>query len=120
MDPVPSDCIPLRLPRGEIISYPAGRPSIRVIVQQISALGYEVVSFPIQQTNLGQLPPGIWYSAVVVGKFILFLDDPTLRLASDSTSLHSGSDGEPDSDNVDDSDVDDSDNVDPDFPEDGR
>ena len=120
MDLVPSDCIPLRLPRGETISYPAGRPSIRVIVQQISALGYEVVSFPIQQTNLGQLPPGIWYSAVVVGEFILFLDDPTPRSASDSTSLHSGSDGEPDSDNVDDTDVDDSDNVDPDFPEDGR
>ena len=114
MDQIPQDCIILRLPRGEIVFYSAGRPSIGLLLAQISTLGYEVVSFPIQQTNLGQLPPGIWYSAVVVGEFILFLDDPTPRSASDSASIHSGypsswSDGEPDSDNVD-----------PDFPEAGR
>ena len=105
MDSVPWDCIPLRLPRGEIVSYPAGRPSIRVLIQQISALGYEALGFPLQQTDLGQLPPGVWYSAVVVGEFILFIADPTARSASDSGSLHSGypswSDGEPDSDNFD-------------------
>jgi hypothetical protein len=112
MDSIPWDCIPLRLPRGEIVSYPAGRPSIRVLIQQISALGYEVLGFPLQQTDLGQLPPGVWYSAVVIGKFILFIVVPTEPSASDSASLTSGypsfSDGEPDSDNVD-----------PDFPEAG-
>ena len=112
MDSVPQDCMPLRLPSGEILFYPAGRPSIRILPQQISALGYEVVSFPLDQTDLGRLTQGVWYSAVVVGEFILFIADPTARSASDSGSLHSGypswSDGEPDSDNVD-----------PDFPEDG-
>jgi hypothetical protein len=112
MDPIPRDCITLRLPRGEIVFYSAGRPSIRLLLQQISTLGYEVLDFPLQQTDLGQLPPGVWYSAVVVGEFILFIADPTARSASDSASLHSGypswSDNEPDSDNVD-----------PDFPEAG-
>ena len=112
MASVPWECMPLRLPRGEIVSYPAGRPSIRILTQQISALGYEVFGYPLQQTDLGHLTPGVWYSAVVVGDFILFIADPTARSASDSGSLHSGypswSDGEPDSDNVD-----------PDFPEAG-
>ncbi len=124
MNQIPGDCIPLRLPRGEIISYPAGRPSIRLLTQQISALNYEVSSFPLHQTNLGQLPPGVWFSAVVVGEFIIFIADPTARSASDSVSLHSGypswSDGEPDSDHFDpDRYSADSDNLDPDFPEDG-
>ncbi len=113
MDSVPWDCIPLRLPRGEIVSYPAGRPSIRVLIQQILALGYEVLGFPLQQTDLEQLPPGVWYSAVVLGEFILFIADPTELSASDSASLTSsyGSSQAPD--------WPDSDNVDPDFPEDG-
>ena len=102
----------MRLPRGEIISYPTGRPSIRVLIQQISALGYEVLGFPLQQTDLRQLPPGVWYCAVVIGEFILFIVDPTEPLASDLASLTSGygssSHNEPDSNNVD-----------PDFPEDG-
>ena len=80
MDSVPWDCMPLRLPRGEIVSYPAGRPSIRVLTQQILDLGYEVFGFPLQQIDLGQLTPGVWYSAVVVGgvlgDFILFIADP--------------------------------------------
>ncbi len=105
MDSIPWDCIPLRLPRGEIVSYPAGRPSIQVLIQQISALGYEVLGFPLQQTNLGQLPPGVWYSAVIIGAFILFIVDPTARSALYSASLTSGypsfSDGKPDLDNVD-------------------
>jgi hypothetical protein len=123
MDSVPQDCMPLRLPRGEILSYPAGRPSIRILTQQISALGYEVVGFPLDQTDLGRLTQGVWYSAVVcrgiLGDFILFIVDPTARSASESGSLHSGypswSDGEPDSDIFEP----DSDNLDPDFPEDG-
>jgi len=71
------------------------------------------VDFPLQQPNLGQLPPGIWFSAVVVGGFVLFITDPTAQSASDSDSVQSGypswsDDDEPDSDNVD-----------PDFPEAG-
>ncbi len=70
------------------------------------------MGFPLQQTDLRQLPPGVWYSAVVIGEFILFIVDPTEPLASDSASLTSGygssSHNEPDSDNVN-----------PDFPEDG-
>ena len=112
MDLTPSDLSPLRLPRGEIVFYPTGRPSIRVLSQQIAALGYEVSGFPIHQTDLRQLPPGVWHSAVVIGTFILFIIEPTEPLASDSASLTSGygssSHNEPDSDNVD-----------PDFPEDG-
>jgi hypothetical protein len=113
MDSIPWDCTPLRLPRGEIVSYPTGRPSIRVLIQQISTLGYEVLGFPLQQTNLRQLPPGVWYSAVVIGEFILFIVDPTEPSASDSASLTSGygSSIAPDWPG--------SDNVDPDFPEDG-
>ena len=112
MDLTPSDLSPLRLPRGEIVFYPTGRPSIRVLSQQIAALGYEVSGFPIHQTDLRQLPPGVWHCAVVIGTFILFIIEPTEPLASDSASLTSGygssSHNEPDSDNVD-----------PDFPEDG-
>ena len=113
MDQIPRDCITLRLPRGETVFYSAGRPSIRLLIQQISTLGYEVVDFPLQQPNLGQLPPGIWFSAVVVGGFVLFITNPTAQSASDSDSVQSGypswsDDDEPDSDNVD-----------PDFPEAG-
>ena len=112
MDSIPWDCTPLRLPRGEIVSYPTGRPSIRVLVQQISALGYEVSVFPLLQPDLRHLPPGVWHGAVVIGDFILFIVNPTEPSASDSASLTSGygssSHNQPDSDNVD-----------PDFPEDG-
>ena len=113
MDSIPWDCTPLRLPRGEIVIYPTGRPSIRVLIQQISDLGYEVVGFPLQQTDLRHLPPGVWYSAVVIGEVILFIVNPTEPSASDSASLTSGygSSQAPD--------WPDSDNVDPDFPEDG-
>ncbi len=104
MDHIPRDCITLRLPRMEIVFYSAGRPSIRLLIQQISPLGYEVMDFPLQQPDLGQLPPGAWFSAVVVGGFVLFITDPTARSASDLASVQSGypswSDNEPDSDNV--------------------
>ena len=112
MDSIPPDLSPLRLPRGEIVFYPTGCPSIRVLIQQIAALGYEVSGFPLHQPDLRQLPPGVWHCAVVIGGFILFIVDPTETSASDSASLTSGygsfSHNEPDSDNVD-----------PDFPEDG-
>ena len=115
VDFTPSDLSPLRLPRGEIVFYPTGRPSIRLLSQQITALGYEVSGFPIHQTDLRQLRPGVWHCAVVIGKFILFIIEPTEPSASDLALLTSdsgygsSSHNEPDSDNVD-----------PDFPEDGH
>ncbi len=103
---------PLRLPLGEIVFYPTGSPSIRVLTWIIENQGYEVAGFPLQNTDLSTLPPGVWHCAVVVGDIILFIVDPTWPSSSDSSSLTSGygssSHNEPDSDNVD-----------PDFPEDG-
>jgi hypothetical protein len=105
---IPQNFSPLRLPRGEIVFYPTGHPSIRVLIQKIAALGYEVSGFPIQQTDLRQLPPGVWHCAVVLGDIILFIVAPAVTLTSDSSSFNSFSDQsdyasseEPDSDNVD-------------------
>ncbi len=122
MEPLPPDSSPLYLPRGEIVLYSTSRPSIRLLTQQIAALGYEVSWFPLQQTDLRQLPPGVWHRAVVVEGHILFIVDPGEalvvvdqgeRAASDSASLTSGygSSAAPD--------LPDSNNVDPDFLEDG-
>ena len=86
----PPDCSPLRLPRGEIVVYNTGRPSIRLLIQKIAALGYEVSGFPIQQTDLRQLPPGVWHCAVVLGEIILFVVAPAATSASDSSSVQSG------------------------------
>ncbi len=76
-----------------------------MLIQQIAALGYEVSGFPLHQTDLRQLPPGVWHCAVVIGEFILFIVDPTEPLASDSALLTSGygssSHNKPNSDNVD-------------------
>ena len=122
MEPLPPGSSPLCLPRGEIVLYSTTRPSIRLLTQQIAALGYEVSGFPLQQTDLRQLPPGVWHRAVVIGGHILFIVDPGEvlfvvdrgeRAASDLASFTSGygSSAAPD--------WPDSDNVDPDFPEDG-
>jgi len=105
---IPSNFSPLRLPRGEIVFYPTGRPSIRVLIQKIAALGYEVAGFPLHHTDLRQLPLGVWHCAVVIGEIILFIVAPAVTSSSDSSSLDSLSDQsnyasseEPDSDNVD-------------------
>ena len=105
---IPQNFSPLHLPRGEIVFYPTGRPSIRVLIQKIAALGYEVSGFPIQQTDLRQLPPGVWHCAVVLGEIILFIVAPAATSTSDSSSFNSfsnqsdyASSEEPDSDNVD-------------------
>ncbi len=76
MEPVPPDSSPLCLARGEIVLYPTARPSIRVLTQQIAALGYEVSWFPLQQTDLRQLPPGVWHRVVVIGGHIYLLSSP--------------------------------------------
>jgi len=105
---IPPNFSPLRLPRGEIVFYSTGPPSISVLIQKIAALGYEVSGFPIHQTDLRQLPPGVWHCAVVIGEIILFIVAPAATSASDSSSFNSFSDQsdyasseEPDSNNVD-------------------
>ena len=104
---VPPDCSPLRLPPGELVYYPTGRPNIPTLVSQITALGYSVAVYPLQQPNLSRFPPGVWHCAVVLGDFILFLVRPSE--SAESSSDQSGYETE-------DSPFYDSDNVDPDNP----
>jgi hypothetical protein len=111
MSSVPPGLSPLRLPRGEIVFYPTGRPSIRSLTREIAGLGYEVLGFPLPHTDLRPLPPGVWHCAVVLGDIILFIVATTAQSSSDSSSdqsAYQSSHYDPDSDNID-----------PDFPEDG-
>jgi hypothetical protein len=114
MSSVPPGLSPLRLPRGEIVFYLTGHPSIRSLIRETAALGYSVLSFPLLHTDLSPLPPGVWLCAVVLGDFILFIVAPMPPSLSDldssllQSSYGSSSHNEPDLDNVD-----------PDFPEDG-
>ena len=139
MSSVPPGSSPLRLPLGEIVFYPTGRPSIRSLAREIAALGYEVSVFPLSpHTDLRPLTPGVWHCAVVISDIILFIVAPTAQSPLESSSdqsAYESSHNEPDSDNFDpddfppelDSDQNsdpspnefDSDNVDPEFPEDG-
>ena len=124
----------LRLPLGNFVLYTTGRPSLRSLFRDITALGYEVSAFPLSPPpNLGHLPPGVWHSTVVVGDFILFIVTPTAPSSSSSDqSAYESSHNEPDSDNFDPDDYPpegasdqhsssgdgfDSDNVDPEHPE---
>ena len=141
MSSVPPGLSPLRLPLGNIVYYPTGRPSIRVLAREIAALGYEVSVFPLSRTDLRLLlAPGVWHNSVVIGDIIIFIVTPTApsvfqdSSASDlsvNESLHHKND----SDNFDPDSVQaasssdqsgygssdhnefDSDNVNPDFPE---
>ena len=105
MSSVPPGCSPLRLPRGEIVFYPTGRPSIRGLTRDIAALGYEVSGVPLRTTDLRLLPaPEVWHWAVVLGNIILFIVAPLESSESaESSSDQSGylSEGSPyyDSDN---------------------
>ena len=136
MSSVPPGLSPLRLPLGDIVHYPTGRPSIRVLAREIAALGYEVSVFPLPHTDLRPLTPGVWHNSVVIGDIIIFIVTPTAPSAfSDSSSAYESSHNDPDSDNFDpdsqvasssdqsgyesDHNEPDSDNVDPDFPENG-
>ena len=141
MSSVPPGLSPLRLPLGDIVHYPTGRPSIRVLARAIAALGYEVSVFPLSHTDLRLLlAPGVWHNSVVIGNIIIFIVTPTApSVFSDSSasdlSAYESSHNEPDSDNFDpdsqvasssdqsgyesDHNEPDSDNVDPDFPENG-
>ena len=108
MSSVPPGCSPLRLPRGEIVFYPTGRPSIRVLTREIAALGYEVSGFPLRNTDLRLLLAlEVWHWAVVIGDIILFIVAPSE--SSESASDQSGYQTE-------DSPYYDSDNVDPEAP----
>jgi hypothetical protein len=99
---IPPDCSPLRLPRGELVYYPTGRPNIPTLVSQITALGYSVAVYPLQQPNLSRFPPGVWHWAVVLGDFILFLVLPSESAESSSDQSGYQSEDSPfyDSDNV--------------------
>ena len=141
MSSVPPGLSPLRLPHGDIVHYPTGRPSIRVLAREIAALGYEVSVFPLSYTDLRLLLAlGVWHNSVVIGDIIIFIVTPTApSVFSDSSasdlSAYESSHNEPDSDNFDpdsqvasssdqsgyesDHNEPDSDNVDPDFPENG-
>ena len=103
MSSVPPGCSPLRLPRGEFVFYPSGRPSIRALTREIAALGYSVAVYPLQQPGLSRFPPGVWHWAVVLGDFILFLVLPSESAESSSDQSGYQSEDSPfyDSDNVD-------------------
>jgi hypothetical protein len=134
MSSVPPGLSPLRQPHGDIVFYSTGRPCLRLLLQQIAALGYSVSASPLSHTALSSLSPGVWHCVVVISDFILFIVTPTAPSSFlDSLSYQSAyesSNNAPDSDafHPDDS-LDqsadgssspngfDSDNVDPDFPE---
>ena len=104
MASAPPDSSPLRLPRGEVVYYQTGRPNIPTLVSQIAALGYSVAAFyPLQQTDLSRVPPGVWHWAVVLGEFILFIVPPSESAESSSDQSGYQSEDSPfyDSDNVD-------------------
>jgi hypothetical protein len=107
MSTVPPGSSPLRLPRGEVVYYPTGRPNIPTLISQIRAVGYSVAAYPLQQPDLSGFPPGVWHLAVVLGEFILFIVLPSE--SAESSSDQSGYQSE-------DSNFYDSDNVDPDNP----
>ena len=116
MSSVPPGLSSLRLPLGDIVYYPTGRPSIRVLAREIAALGYEVSVFHLSRTDLRLLrAPGVWHNSVVIGDIIIFIVTPTApsafpdSSASDLLSANESSTNEPDSDRYEDSD-----NFDPD------
>ena len=110
----------LRLPRGELIFYPTGRPNIRRITRQIQDFGYGVwvLHVDIAGFQRQQIPSATWFHAVILSRVILLLSEPEGSSSSHSSSSDSASDRSreslPDTGGVD------SDNVDPDAPELGR
>jgi hypothetical protein len=81
-DPPPPHFTSLRLPRGDILLYPTGRPNIRVLTRQIRALGYSTWDLHVDISGFQQqqLPKAVWLHAVVLGRVILFIADPAERL----------------------------------------
>ena len=107
MSSVPPGCSPLCLPRGDIVFYPTGRPSIHALTREIAALGYEVSGFPLRNTDLRLLlAPEVWHWAVVIGNIIVFivapLESPELaELSSDQSGYLSEESPIYDEENVD-------------------
>jgi hypothetical protein len=79
MSSVPPGLSSLRLPLGDIVHYPTGRPSIRVLAQEIAALGYKVSVFPLAHPDLRPLTPGVWHNSVVIGNIIICIVTPRGR-----------------------------------------
>ncbi len=87
----PSNITHLRLPRGEILSYPTGRLNTRLLMQQIRSLGYStwflLVDIPGFQQQ--RLPKAVWIHAVVLGRVIIFIADPAECGGGGATSFPS-------------------------------
>jgi hypothetical protein len=113
----PAHFSPLRLPRGNIIFYPTGRPNIRVIKQAIMARGYEVWDLHIDIPGFQgqQIPQADWLHAIVLGRVVLFVAAPEPLSSSRSSSPDSSSGQQSESS----PNAFDSDNVDPDVPDAG-
>ena len=63
----------LYLFRGQHVTYPACRPSIRTLIRRIEALGYEVfITFP-REIGCGEIPQEDW--SIVVTVFLGDIDD---------------------------------------------
>ena len=105
MSSVPPGLSSLRLPLGDIVHYPTGRPSIRVLAREIAALGYEVSVFPLAHPDLRPLTPGVWHNSVVINDIIICIVTPMApSVFLDSTSAQRGyvsSHNAPDSENLD-------------------
>ena len=67
MSSVPPGLSPLRLPLGDIVYYPTGRPSIRVLAREIAALGYEVSVFLSLTLTSG---PSLWESGIILWSLV--------------------------------------------------
>ena len=117
METPPPHFSSLRLPRGEILWYPTGRPNIRVLTRQIKDLGYDVwhLHIDIAGFQRQQIPQATWFHAVILSRVILLVSDPgassSLHSSSSDSALDHSSESSSGAEGVD------SDQVDPDTPE---
>ncbi len=63
----PPNFYTLNLFCGESLSFPRGRPSIRVLVQRIEALKYSVKVYPFPNNNIDFFPDEDWIIVVKIG-----------------------------------------------------
>jgi hypothetical protein len=52
---------------GEYLTFPRGRPSVRVLVRRIEALNYFVEVFPFLYNNIDSFPDKDWIIVVKIG-----------------------------------------------------
>jgi hypothetical protein len=62
----------LYLFRNQSVTYPSRRPSIRMLVRRIEALGYEVVILP-QDIEWADIPQEYWAVQVTINDTLLFV-----------------------------------------------